>query len=114
MTTTPSTTPSVTPTVSITPSVTPSQSLPGSVADKLESCETSTQSQKVFVFYDGTSLDTTELQQHLKVLGVGMIQKFKMVNYYRVTYMRVLLVIIMIMVKTAMVGILPIFRFTNG
>jgi hypothetical protein len=50
------TTPSVTPTVSITPSVTPSQSMPGSVADKLESCETSTQSQKVFVFYDGTSL----------------------------------------------------------
>ena len=63
VTTTPSTTPSVTPTVSITPSVTPSQSLPGSVADKLESCETSTQSQKVFVFYDGTSLDTTEAQQ---------------------------------------------------
>ena len=56
LTPTPSNTPSVTPTLTPTPSVTPSQSIPGSVADKLESCETSTQSQKVFVFYDGTSL----------------------------------------------------------
>ena len=63
VTTTPSTTPSVTPTLTPTPSVTPSQSLPGSVADKLESCETSTQSQKVFVFYDGTSLNTTDAQE---------------------------------------------------
>ena len=56
---TPSITPSSssTPTPSSTPSPTPSTSASGTVADKLESCETSTQSQKVFVFYDGTSLD---------------------------------------------------------
>ena len=56
---TPTPTPSisVSSTPSVTPTPTPSSSFSGTLADKLESCETTTQSQKVYVFYDGTSLD---------------------------------------------------------
>jgi len=51
-----SVTQSLTPTLSVTPTPTPSSSEITSVADKLESCETNSLNQKVFVFYDGTSL----------------------------------------------------------
>ena len=53
---TPSVTQSLTPTSSVTPTPTPSSSEITSIADKLESCETNSLNQKVFVFYDGTSL----------------------------------------------------------
>lgn len=60
---TPTTSPQATYTPTPTPTPTPSSTISGSLADKLESCETTTQNQKVFVFYDGTSLsDTTALE----------------------------------------------------
>ena len=48
-------TPTITPTNTPTPS--PSTVTRGSLSDKLNSCEVTSQSQKVFVFYDGTSLN---------------------------------------------------------
>ena len=51
-------TPSNTPAASSTPTPTPTPSpTRGNLADKLDSCEVTSQTQKVFVFYDGTSLD---------------------------------------------------------
>ena len=54
ITPTPSNTPAASPTPTPTPTPSPTQ---GNLADKLESCEVISQTQKVFVFYDGTSLD---------------------------------------------------------
>ena len=62
-TSTPGGTPSVTQTVTPTdtPPVTPTPSSLG-LSDKLNSCEVTSESQKVFVFYDGTSLDESSAQ----------------------------------------------------
>ena len=63
---TPTITPTTTPTNTPTPTLTTSSptSLPITVvADKLNSCEVISESQKVFVFYDATSLDSAKAQE---------------------------------------------------
>jgi len=54
------TTPTLTPTITATPS--PSSGKAPELADKLNSCEVISESQKVFVFYDATSLDAAQAQ----------------------------------------------------
>ena len=58
---TPTSSPSFSPTPTITPTNTPTPSpsvaTKGGLSDKLNSCEVTSQSQKVFVFYDGSSLN---------------------------------------------------------
>ena len=55
-TSTPPNTPPYTPTSTPTPTPTPTRVV-SNLADKLNTCEVTSQSQKIFVFYDGTSLD---------------------------------------------------------
>ena len=55
-TNTPPNTPPYTPTNTPTPTPTPT-TVVSNLADKLNTCEVTSQSQKIFVFYDGTSLD---------------------------------------------------------
>ena len=60
---TPTPTATYTPTPTQTPTPTPTRTSFSVLADKLDSCEVTSKSQKVFVFYDATSLDSTKAEE---------------------------------------------------